>query len=257
MAKVGQGSQHPAGIAENTAAIVIGKIIALAQSKGGVGKSTTAVNEAICLAEYGELVALIDLGRQLESYDLLVERRKNYPDLPQVVAWTPWRDHPAYTQVDERVADTQEMISKFRNTGAHVVIDCPPVDSDDSPLVAVALDEADIIVCPFLAGGNDYKAYGRSLTMANNLSRQGSKPVLLAFVNKYNPQDNDDQTMSGFLANSGVFTYIGDVPRDVAVKRSTAAQQAVWEWKPNSKGAKAMRTVCSRILSYVVGEVVR
>lgn len=233
-----------------------GKVVSLAQSKGGVGKSTTAVNAAIHLAERECLVALIDLGRQLESYDLLVERRENHSDLVQVVAWTPWKEYPAHAQAELRVEATRMMISKFRESGAHVVIDCPPVDSEDSPLVAAALLESDVVVCPFLAGGNDYKAYGRSITMAHDLGKQGKKkPKLLAFVNKYNGQDNDDQTMRGFLMNSGVFTYVGEVPRDVAVKRSTANQQAVWEWKAASKGAKGMLDVCRRIGKFVTGEV--
>ncbi|MEJ7567011.1 MAG: ParA family protein [Gaiellaceae bacterium] len=146
-----------------------GTIYALANQKGGVGKTTTAVNLAACLAEAGEQALLVDLDPQANatsglgekangssSYDLLdgvsvaeVARPTRFANLQLV----PAKPELAGAAVElgrhaEGERDRRSSLAGARERYRFVVLDCPP---SFGPLTVNALAAADRVIVPVQA----------------------------------------------------------------------------------------------------------
>jgi chromosome partitioning protein len=148
---------------------VPGRIYALANQKGGVGKTTTAVNLAACLAEAGERALVIDLDPQANatsglgvrtngtsSYDLL--DGAPLAELTQPTRWpnlylVPAKPDLAGAAVElSRRDDGERFLAESLGDAAEefafVFLDCPP---SLGPLTVNALAAADRVLVPVQA----------------------------------------------------------------------------------------------------------
>jgi chromosome partitioning protein len=147
----------------------VGTVYALANQKGGVGKTTTAINLAACLAEAGERSLVVDLDPQANatsglgerangtsSYDLLdgaplaeLVRPTRFPNLELV----PSKPELAGAVVELARRDDGERYLAQALAGASgrwsfVFLDCPP---SLGPLTVNALAAADRVLVPVQA----------------------------------------------------------------------------------------------------------
>jgi len=153
----------------------VGKIAAVANLKGGTGKSTIAVNLACELATGGAAVALVDADEQgTASYWI---GRGDYPVLLKPA--TPGADPGLWAK--EIAAFPSEI----------VVIDAPPQIGDATRAI---IDVADVILIPALASTADIMATGKALALvrAARELRGGREPKVLLV-----PSRVDRRTASG------------------------------------------------------------
>ena len=137
-----------------------GKIISVAQQKGGAGKTTIAANLAVALSRAGYSVALLDTDPQGSLGRWFMTRMESRGE-----AGLEFSTSSAWGVTYE--------CDKLKKLHDFVIIDTPPkVDSDLRP----ALREADVILVPVSASHVDLWATEGVLDMARRL---GKRPVVV------------------------------------------------------------------------------
>jgi chromosome partitioning protein len=149
----------------------MGTVYAIANQKGGVGKTTTAVNLAACVAEAGYESLLVDIDPQSNAtlglgidkhtapniYDALVgdlpvAEAVVVTDIPHLSVVPAGPDLAGATVELPRMAGSEnrlrEMLAPLRDRYAFTLLDCPP---SLGPLTVNALVAADRVIVPVQA----------------------------------------------------------------------------------------------------------
>lgn len=248
------------------------RVIAVANQKGGVGKTTTAVNLGAALAEAGHKVAIVDLDsqgnastglgvppelRNITAYDLLVEDASladaclptNVPGLSLVPSS---RDLSAVDmEMSSRSGRTQLLRRKLSTPSdfEFVLIDCPPALG---LLTVNAMVAADSVLVPLQA--EFYALEGLSqLLMTIREVRQTANPdlriegVLLTMADGRN---NLSQQVEADARNTlAGLVYRTVIPRNVRLSEAPSHAMSVLQYDPNSKGSAAYRELAQEFLA--------
>jgi chromosome partitioning protein len=220
---------------------VPGSVYALANQKGGVGKTTTAINLAACLAEAGERALVVDLDPQanatsglgaqangVSTYDLLdgaplaeLAKPTAFPRL-YVVPSKPELAGAAVELAGREDGETylRQSLEAGREEYEFIFLDCPP---SLGPLTVNALAAADRVLVPVQA--EYYALEGLSqLVRSVDLVRGRLNPrlelagILLTMV--------DGRTRLSADVAAEVRRHFGDLVFDTAVPRSVRLAEA-------------------------------
>jgi chromosome partitioning protein len=248
---------------------VAGTIVALANQKGGVGKTTTAVNLAACLAEAGERTLVVDLDPQANatsglgesangtsSYDLLdgaPVAELAHPTRFRNLDLVPARRELAGAAVElARHADGEtflaDPLAPARERYDFVFVDCPP---SLGPLTVNALATADRVLVPVQC---EYYALEGLTQLLESVERvrAGLNPrlaiagLLLTMV--------DGRTRLAADVAAEVRRAFGDLVFDAVVPRSVRLAEApshglpITAYDRTSAGADAYYRVASELV---------
>jgi chromosome partitioning protein len=245
------------------------RIYALANQKGGVGKTTTAINLAACLAEAGERALVIDLDPQANAtsglgerangtstYDLLdgaplgeLVRQTRFPNLHLVPA-KPELAGAAVELAQRGDGDTylRHALAVGVDGYSFVFLDCPP---SFGPLTVNALAAADRVLIPVQA---EYYALEGLSQLVNSVElvkarlnpRLALGGVLLTMV--------DGRTRLSADVEREVRAHFGDLVFETAVPRSVRLAEApshglpVIAYDRRSRGADAYWKVAMELV---------
>ncbi len=253
------------------------RVLAVTNQKGGVGKSTTAVNLAACLAEAGQRVLLIDLDPQgnattgcgiaklqglLTVYPVLIGRatiRDNRLKTAYAFDLLPATRDLAGAEIDlisleQREYRLRNALKEVRSEYDFVLLDCPPALN---MLTVNGLVAADRVMIPMqceyyaLEGLTDLVATLKKVRA--NLNPRLEIEGLLRTM--YDPRSTLTQQVSKELeSHFGGKVYRTIVPRNVRLAEAPSYGKPVIVFDRASKGAQAYLSLASELLSRRAGD---
>jgi chromosome partitioning protein len=245
----------------------MGRSLCVANQKGGVGKTTTALNLAAALAKAGCQTLIVDLdpqcnattglGRQSVTSHPLVSGTPirqgvvatEIPGLDLLPGSRTFRDVETLTKDDAvQAAQLREHLTRGFSTYDYVLIDCPP---SLGPLTRTALASSDEVLmpiqCEFFAmeGLTQMIAtIGQIMQQAGHTLRFGGI-VLTMYDHSLELTQEVDQEVRDFF---GEIVFNTVIPRDVAVSEAPSHGQTVIDYAPRSRGTRAYVELCMEVL---------
>ena len=240
----------------------MGKIISVANQKGGVGKTTTTINLSTFLAKKGKKVLLIDadpqgnatsgLGAEKEveysTYDVLVGET----EIQEVVEKTiiknlyicPSNINLAGAEVElvsmmSREQRLKEKVEEIKEKFDYILIDCPP----SLGLITLnAFTASDSVLIPVQCEYYALEGLGQLLNTVNLVKKHLNKNLQIegALLTMCDSRTNlSNQVVKEVKKYFEDKVYKTVIPRNVRLSEAPSYGMPITEYDPRSKGAKS------------------
>lgn len=249
----------------------MGKVVAVANQKGGVGKTTTAINLAACLAERGLRILVIDLDPQgnttsgfgmekdemeRTSYDLLLEENS----IRSCILHTEFHVDLVPANIDLSGAEVEligvekreyllrNQLNQVKESYDFVWIDCPP---SLNMLTVNAFCSADSVLVPIQCEFYALEGLSQLLNTINLVKRRLNPTieiegiVFTMYDNRTNLCNEVVQEVRKYLPDK---TYTTMIPRNVRLGEAPSHGEPIIYYDSSSKGAESYRRLAAEIL---------
>jgi chromosome partitioning protein len=253
------------------------RVLALANQKGGVGKTTTAINLGTALAAIGERVLIVDLdpqgnastglgidrkSRRGSTYDVLVGE-KSLLDILHETAVPGLELAPSTLDllgVELEISQQKDRLQRMKTAIAaladapgdtpftYILIDCPP----SLNLITInALTAADAVLVPLQCEFFALEGLSQLLSTVEQV-RAGLNPRLIIqgiVLTMYDPRNNlSGQVMADVRGFMGDKVYETVIPRNVRVSEAPSYGKPVLLYDLKCSGSQAYLKLASEVI---------
>ena len=246
----------------------MGRVIAVANQKGGVGKTTTAINLSACLAEKGQKVLAIDMDPQgnmtsglgidkdeveKNIYDLMIgqvgveevlqkEAIENLDIIPTSIDLS--AAEIELIGVDDKEFIIRNAIAPIKDNYDYIIIDCPPSLS--------MLTTADSVLVPIQC--EYYALEGLSqLIHTVELVKERLNPILKiegVVFTMYDARTNLSlQVVENVKENLQQNIYKTIIPRNIRLAEAPSYGMPINLYDPKSTGASAYQRLADEVMN--------
>ena len=228
------------------------RAISIVSGKGGVGKTTTAVNLGITLNNLGKEVIIVDgnistpnLGLSLGApvipialQHALVDKRKTEKAIYIHDSGT--KIVPASISFNEEapMKNLKQVVNRLKNIGDLILIDSAAGINDEVMHAVAASDECIIVTNP------EMLAVSSALKTIKKVEDE-EKTILGVIVNRVTGKN--EMTLKN-ISKLLEYPIIGVIPEDIKVKRSLSEKEPVALAYPHSKAAREYNQIARHII---------
>jgi chromosome partitioning protein len=250
----------------------VARIIAIANQKGGVGKSTTAVSLGAALADLGFRILVVDLDpqgnastgigirhddRQVTSYDVIVAESP----VSDAIVHSAITGLDAITSTIDLAGAEIELVSQFSREGRlkralepvrdgsydFIFLDCPP----SLGLITInALTAAEELIVPIQCEYYALEGLGQLLRNVS-LVQQNINPELRLtgiVMTMFDPRTKlSEQVVEEVRRFFGELVYDNIIPRTVRLSEAPGYGVPITVYDPKSKGAESYRQLAREV----------
>lgn len=249
----------------------MGKVISVANQKGGVGKTTTTINLSTILAKKGKRVMLIDADPQgnatsgvgvnkeleLSFYDVLTNDTEIIDTLEKTairnLVVCPSNINLAGAEVElvsmmSREQRLKEKLDIIKERFDYILIDCPP----SLGLITLnAFTASDSVLIPVQCEYYALEGLGQLLNTINLVKKHLNKEIQIegALLTMYDMRTNlSNQVVKEVKKYFNNKVYKTVIPRNVRLSEAPSYGMPITEYDPRSKGARSYEKFAKEFL---------
>ena len=250
----------------------MGRVIAVANQKGGVGKSTTAINLSACLAEKGKKVLAIDIDPQGNTtsglgvdknnventlYELLLGEAEAkdtiVKDVVENVDLIPSNVNLSGAEieligVDEKEYIMKKIIDKVRRKYDYIIMDCPP---SLNMLTINALTAANSVLVPIQCEYYALEGLSQLIHTIELVKERLNKKLVMEGVvfTMYDARTNLSlQVVENVKDNLNQNIYKTIIPRNIRLAEAPSYGMPINLYDPKSTGATSYMLLAEEVI---------